>query len=135
MTMLTSKILQNLMSKKCGCRKFNHHKICNFFTRFVMQNVRNATARISGPEQTCCKNRTFFRAPSKHVLKVKVKSTVSVEGNTASTKGNTISAKGNTISAKGNATSAKGNTVTAKGNTVSAKGNVFLSSERGLAMQ
>ena len=107
-----------------------------------MQNARNATTRISGPEQTCSKNLTIFRAPSKHVLKVKVKSTVSLKGNTASTKGNTISVKGNTISAKGNTisaegntTSAKGNTVSAKGNTVSAKGNVFLSSERGLAMQ
>ena len=106
-----------------------------------MQNARNATTRISGPEQTCSKNLTIFRAPSKHVLKVKVKSTVSLKGNTASTKGNTISvkgntisAKGNTVSAKGNTTSAKGNTVSAKGNTVSAKGNVFLSSERGLAM-
>ena len=100
-----------------------------------MQNARNATTRFSGPEQTCSKKRFFFRAPSKHVLKVKIKNTVPLKGNTISAKGNTVSAKGNTVSAKGNTVSATGNTVSAKGNTVSAKGNVFLSSERGLAMQ
>ena len=111
------------------------HKICD-----AKRTQRDHT--FFGPRANMFQKTIFFRAPSKHVLKVKIKNTVSLEGNTISAKGNTVSAKGNTtsakgntVSAKGNTISAKGNTVSAKGNTVSAKGNVFLSSERGLAMQ
>ena len=41
--------------------------------KIVMQNERNAATRTSGPEQTCSENRTFDRAPSKRVPKIKAR--------------------------------------------------------------